>query len=87
MGNFALKITQCKAACVLYEEGYSIRQVADHFGVSHTAVKSALALLGVKHREKIAARKNRKKNLPPTLSPGPATLSATHTAMAGVGRI
>lgn len=64
MGNYALKITQCKTAGELYEEGYSIRQVADYFGVSHTAVKSALALFGIKHREKITARKARKSWLP-----------------------
>lgn len=64
MSNYALKMQQCKTAAALYEEGFSIRQVADYFGVSHTAIKSALALLDVKHREKIAARKARKSWLP-----------------------
>lgn len=59
MCNYALTMNKCRQAAGLYQQGYSIRQVAAHFEVSHRAVRSALRLLGVAPRPKLVGRKLR----------------------------
>lgn len=52
MCNHALRMHQAKKAADLYRAGLSLRQVAEQFGVSRKAVRSALKLLDVPRRPK-----------------------------------
>lgn len=60
MCNYALLMPEAKKAAGLYQQGLSMRQVAERFGVSQQAVKSALVLLDVPRRDKHEARKARR---------------------------
>lgn len=51
--NLVLKMPQVHEACRLYESGLSFNQVAIRLGCSHTAVESALRVMGKKPRTKL----------------------------------
>lgn len=48
--NLILKTTQIAEAAQMYRNGYSARQIAEHFGVSKNAVQNALAYAQIKPR-------------------------------------
>lgn len=50
--NYVLKMPQVREAGRLYQGGRSLGQIADHFGVSVTAVRNALTLLDIQPRSR-----------------------------------
>lgn len=59
MTNFVLLMPEVRQAADLYRAGLSMRQIADRFHVSQTAVRNALMLLAVPARDRIEARRLR----------------------------
>ena len=55
VGHYALKMPQVHEAGRMYRAGRSLDQIATHFGVSMTAVRSALTLLGIQPRSRAEA--------------------------------
>ena len=66
MCNYALRMTEAREAAGLYQQGLSMRQIAERFSVSQQAVKSVLDLLEVPRRDKVEARRLRSRPPPAT---------------------
>ena len=50
--HYALKMPQVREVGRMYQAGHSLGQIAKHFGVSLTAVSSALRLLDIQPRSR-----------------------------------